>query len=398
MPLEQLQTWIIEPLDGLIVGDGRSFDLVPGARAYTRSFPPPSVTAGGIRTRNGLLEKLPDARQRFDSSHVQALLDLHIQGPLLVELTDDGAIKRWLAPAPADAQLLQSNHQPSIITAPLRPHPLPPGTLSATIPTLNNQELNLLFLDQRYESDAYQALKSPPAFWDWEHFTRWLLDPTPVAYASTSALGLPGLDQDLRTHVRIDPASLAAMDSYLFQTSQLLFRIRDHANGGLHQLALAVRTDAANLDDGLAALGGERRLMRWWRASTPFPTVPAGLAQQIAQDRRCRLVLLSPAIWQAGFVPAALAWSGSIQAHVRAVACRQPLVLSGWDLQANKPKPSRRLAPAGTVVFVELEGATSAIEQWVDAMWMRCISDAEQDCRDGFGLAVLGAWPTQEVY
>ena len=47
---------------------------------------------------------------------------------------------------------------------------------------------------------------------------------------------------------------------------------------------------------------------------------------------------------------------------------------------------------AGTVMFVSLAGDRAAIERWVDATWMQCISDEEQDRRDGFGLAVLGVW------
>ena len=45
--------WIIEPLDPLIVRDGRPFDPTPGARARSVPFPYPSTTTGGIRTRAG---------------------------------------------------------------------------------------------------------------------------------------------------------------------------------------------------------------------------------------------------------------------------------------------------------------------------------------------------------
>ena len=49
-----MTTWIIEPHDPLIFRDGRPFGPNPGARAKTLSFPFPSTTTGGVRTRAGL--------------------------------------------------------------------------------------------------------------------------------------------------------------------------------------------------------------------------------------------------------------------------------------------------------------------------------------------------------
>jgi len=66
--------------------------------------------------------------------------------------------------------------------------------------------------------------------------------------------------------------------------------------------------------------------------------------------------------------------------------------VSGWDFENNRPKPTRRLAPAGTVLFFKLDGDDTAVGRWIDATWMHCVSDEEQDRRDGFGLAVLGVW------
>jgi CRISPR-associated protein Cmr3 len=57
-----------------------------------------------------------------------------------------------------------------------------------------------------------------------------------------------------------------------------------------------------------------------------------------------------------------------------------------------RPKPSRRLVPAGSVYFLKLDGSDAAIDQFIDATWLQAISDDEQDRRDGFGLALFGAW------
>ena len=47
-------TWIIEPHDPLIVRDGRPFGPNPSAQAISLSFPFPSTTTGGVRSRAGL--------------------------------------------------------------------------------------------------------------------------------------------------------------------------------------------------------------------------------------------------------------------------------------------------------------------------------------------------------
>ena len=48
-----MKTWIIEPVDPVLFGDGRPFTAVPGSRATSLPLPPPSTLAGGVRTRHG---------------------------------------------------------------------------------------------------------------------------------------------------------------------------------------------------------------------------------------------------------------------------------------------------------------------------------------------------------
>ena len=122
-----------------------------------------------------------------------------------------------------------------------------------------------------------------------------------------------------------------------------------------------------------------------------------------------RLFLLTPACFQQGYYPTWLqaeAASHGVQIEPRAIAIQRPQVVSGWDLvrsnpdrpgRPGSPKPSRRLAPSGTVLFLSLKGNKTAIREWISSTWMQCISDEEQDRTDGFGLAVLGTWSGQPV-
>jgi len=61
-------------------------------------------------------------------------------------------------------------------------------------------------------------------------------------------------------------------------------------------------------------------------------------------------------------------------------------------MEIGKPKKTRRLAPAGTVYFIEWPVGAD-VRAWLNATWMQNVSDSEQDQRDGFGLAAIGVWP-----
>src|SRR5258706_11793871 len=105
--------WIIEPRDPLIVRDGRPFGPDPGARASSLPFPFPSTTAGGARSRaalddNGFFKFANSQNQPEVQNQLNRLKQLHVRGPLLVQLTADGhdiPLNQWLVPAPRDALL-----------------------------------------------------------------------------------------------------------------------------------------------------------------------------------------------------------------------------------------------------------------------------------------------------
>ena len=130
------------------------------------------------------------------------------------------------------------------------------------------------------------------------------------------------------------------------------------------------------------------------------------MKKQIKQDKRCRLFLLTPAYFSQGYRPTWLCQQREqlgVQPRLRAIAIQRPQVVSGWDMALRQAKPSRRLAPAGTVLFLKLKGDEDAIDKWIDQIWFSCVSDdvngstenPKQYRRDGFGLAVLGAWPIE---
>jgi CRISPR-associated protein Cmr3 len=193
------------------------------------------------------------------------------------------------------------------------------------------------------------------------------------------------------------------LDGMLFQTAGLRFLQKGKIPLAPRRFALSLWCQGATvagrcleLRQQLAPLGGERRLARWSPASEGWPEMPGELKETIVESRRARLVLLTPALFEHGPLPA---WSGGawplgkgVNVSIRAAAIPRPEVVSGWDLAKGTAKPTRRLVPAGSVYFVELAGTPEALRQWCEETWLACVSDDAQDRRDGFGLAVLGTW------
>jgi len=378
-----MNTWIIEPRDPLIVRDGRPFGPTPGARAASLSFPFPSTTTGGIRTRDGL-----DADGRFESSQIERVKQIAVRGPLLVELdSTTGDIAQWLAPAPADALLLDVEPRDPAKAVLKRLVPLQlPSQASTNLPG----GLSLVGMPK---PDPRKPCGKAPRYWKWDLFEQWLLNPQDEE-VTLADLGHNGPVPEERMHVSIQRETQTAAEGALFQTRGLEFtRTKDKKLTEAIRLGLAVATDAANLKPGIAPLGGERRLVHWRRSGQSLPSCPDALRADIVKLRHCRIVLLTPAHFRNGSQPSWLVSSrGGVTPSLQAIAISRPQVVSGWDFENNKPKPTRRLAPAGTTLFLKLDGDDDAIKRWIEATWMCCVSDEEQDRRDGFGLAVLGVW------
>lgn len=384
--------WFIEPRDPLIVRDGRPFDASPGAQATSLAFPFPSTTTGGVRTRAGLVDGI------FDKSKIDVVKTIKVRGPLLVQLTQDETDfdpDKWLAPAPADALLFGEKEQ---VTCE-RLVPLQPFAESQTDFDQNNTG-NLALVGMEV-TNLHKPAKEVPQYWYWDQFQKWLIKPSDFSNQrelDTSTLGHNGPKREYRTHVSIDPEKGVARDGDLFGTSGMEFThtgtTKEKHIDEFRQLALAVVVEE-NLDikEGLTGFGGERRFVRWRKSASDLPQCPAKIEEAIVRDHACRVHLLTPACFKEGYRPTELeALRNGCKPTLKAIAIQRPQVVSGWDLATGKPKSTRRLAPAGSVFFLSLEGNDGAIKNWIKQIWMQCISDEETDRNDGFGLAVLGTW------
>lgn len=421
-----MTVWIIEPRDPLIVRDGRPFGPDPGARSVSMSFPLPSTLVGGLRAQVG-----PNEKGVWDVAHLQA--NVTIRGPLLVEIHADDQLS-WLLPAPADALLLSPEEadglpKGALILKRLLPLVLPGGAHS-NLPRRDGSATRTVPQLEPVGQPVYRSRKpydgpDAPRFWRWDKLLSWLSQPADESQARPADLGLRGPLLERRTHVRVDPQTLTASEGFLFQTAGLEFTHVERADGAqrprlstARRLALAVLSETG-FTDRLAPLGGERRLMRWWTAQGDqadwLTRCPDAIAKAIIEQRACRVLLATPAYFAQGSFPGAglLGAHGGAQPGLRAMCLPSAQTTSGWDLATQRARPSRRLAPAGSVYFLKLPDSWDAqtIRTWIDTVWMQCVSDAGQAwrasaddgkpildeddgqaSRDGFGLALLGTW------
>lgn len=404
-----MTTWIIEPHDPLIVRDGRPFSAIPGAQAVSLAFPFPSTTTGGVRTRAGLKNDI------FDIAMTQEVKKIKVRGPLLVELAhDDGSATpkhlNCLVPAPADALIFEPDPEKK---KPILQQLVPLTPFEGSVTNFDEKQLSLVGLA---ESDRRKPSKDAPRYWCWDKFEEWLLNPAELQKQDNplTGLGHNGPQREHRTHVSMEADQRVAKEGALFGTSGLEFTA---PGTGIHKLyeaqrlALAVVVDESEasglnkIQQGIAGLGGERRMVSWRESNDQLPSYPQELVDSIISDKACRVILLTPAYFAEGYHPTWLTQEQfGITPELRAIAIQRPQVASGWDLEKKGPKHTRRLAPAGTVIFLKLEGREDAIRDWVNSIWMQCVSDNDTDSSvlsqsrdDGFGLAVLGTWSGEPV-
>ena len=152
-------------------------------------------------------------------------------------------------------------------------------------------------------------------------------------------------------------------------------------------------------DRGKLRLGGDGRSAQYrvvqvaeWR-----PDLKA-----IAAARRFRLILRTPGLFGAGWLPDCVVAAGgshrlqgsSFVARLVCAAVGRREVVSGWDLHKWAPKPAEAAAPAGSVYwFDDFSGDSGKLADWVAAGLSNDTGPATPRRAEGYNLAWLAAWP-----
>lgn len=347
-----------EPHDGLTFRHGAGADGSNTMR--TLPFPWPSSTTGALRTAMGTNEAGAFTATAKDARSWACL------GPLLLRRPtarpDWDLVADLCVPAPADAVLFGAT--PALRRRAQRPIPLRDGEMTDL-----GAELGLVGLGG--EAPREKPAQGP-AFWRWKALDAWLTDPTDGPMPEDA--GVPALPIERRTHVALQADQRVGKDGDLFSAEVL--RFRDHRYD--HALLCGIDAGARVPRIQRVTLGGERRLSSVRPLGATLPPAPE------RRSSRLRVVLLTPALFDAGALPRAIEG-----ARVVAACVGRPISISGWNFETGKPKPTRRAAPAGSVYWVDLPVGVEPTA-WTRSVWMKAISSDEQDRRDGFGLCVVG--------
>ena len=352
----------LDPLAPIIVRSGRPLD--GRSDADPARFPPPSTTAGCLRTAWARANNKPFGPE---------LARLAVAGPLLLNRAS-----QVLVPKPADA--LYFGHGGSARCVRAEPLAFDEGC-GADLP----DGLLPVQLTEQVEGKPGDG----PAWWSMSDLLEFR-GGSPVPHGRLCKHGWTPPPGDRRTHVAIDPSTGAADAGRLFQTEGLDF---DSPDGGLR---LLVRC-AEPLDETLVHLGGKRRLAALQpEAEKTWPTPPDGWMDRIARAGGLSLTLLTPGIFSSGYRPGWLdadlrgcpPTAPQLHLELCAVAVDRWQRHSGWDLARRRPRPSRKLAGAGTTYWFRILDKVDGLK----ALWLSNVSDLEQDRCDGFGLALPAPW------
>ncbi|MCC6625247.1 MAG: hypothetical protein IT385_28625 [Deltaproteobacteria bacterium] len=357
-----MTTYVIEPRDTLVLGDGRA--IGENAAARSLEVPWPSTVAGALRSHGGR-----SARDgRFDCARSDEVKTWSVRGPVLATLGEDGEPVEWLAPAPRDAHFVET--------------PDEEVTLRVLAPLDDSDDLSDLPTSLRRVGlagppEPRKPWAGAPRYWRWPDFEAWLVAPRDQTFDVTRKNWRP--ERERRISVSLSPQTRTVKEHVLFEVEHTIFRT------GLDRgVGVVAEVDGPAFDQGSLVLGGERRVSFVRPTRCALPTPPPSLARAIAATRMARLVLVTPGIFDLGFMPSAIEG-----ATIIAAAVDRPLVVSGWDWATKTPKAARRCAAPGSVYWVRLDAGTD-VDTWLAKRWLRSISTTEQDQRDGFGLAVVG--------
>lgn len=379
----------IEPLDVLMLRGNKLFGD-PGSFGEALIPPWPSVAAGAIRSRM-LADAGVDlpAFARGEQSH-PALGTPEQPGAFTVTAfhlargRSDGGVEVLVQP-PADLVITEDDSGTPGVRA------LVPTALSDAHSGLQSSApcVRLPVLAERERG------KPAAGYWladsGWRKYLAGTL-PDATDLVKTSALW----SLDPRVGVGLDAATRRAADGRLFSVQAIAMR------PGVGFLATVSGTEPPT--DGLLRFGGDGR----GAALHPVAdgAVPLADYARLAASPGCRLVLTTPGIFTAGWLPtganpAEQRTDGAVRFALHGVsgwivcaAVPRADVVSGWDLARWQPKAAQRAAPTGSVWWLEFDAGITAeaLGKLAEAgLWDEPCEDAARRA-EGFNRVALAAY------
>lgn len=367
----------IEPLDVLFLRGNKLFGD-PGSYGESLIPPWPSVAAGAIRSRM-LVDDDVDLTAFAAGNVTHPTLgtpttpgQFTVTGFHLARRTGNG-VEILVAP-PADLVITQL--EDTLAISAMQPMLLPTGLASsATLPLVpvlaqaqaRSKPVSGFWLTQ----DGWQTYLNG----DLPHREHLVPSSSLWRVDSRAGIGMSSTTRSVETGKLFSPQAIALQDGVGF---------------------VAGICGAEPPTDGLLRLGGDGRSAT---LSSISPSLPEPDYEAIATSGRCRLVLTTPGIFPDGWLPPGTRDNHTISlpgisARLTSAAVPRAETVSGWDLANWHPKPAQRVAPAGSVYWLEeLKTSAQALRNLVEnGLWTEAWEDKARRA-EGFNRLAIGEWP-----
>lgn len=379
-----LESRFIEPLDVLFLRGNKLFGD-PGSYGESLVPPWPSVAAGALRSRllaDDRVDLAAFARGEVDHPSLGAPAEpgsFAVTAFHLARRFADGRVELLIAP-PADLVIGERDGQASVRR--LQPKALASGVqASSSLPLLP-----VLAEEQRGKPASGYWLTQT----GWE---RYLRGDTPDANDLVRSRQLWAIDH--RVGVGLDAQTRRAADGKLFSVQAVSMVQRQHADTGFDVGFAATVSGAGLPQGGSVRLGGDGRAAALHVCDADLPVADY---VAIVAARRCRIVLTTPGIFAEGWCLPGVDAEGRFDLHGvrgRLVCAAVPRAetISGWDLANHRPKPAQRVAPAGSVYWLdELDATPETLGKLVAAgLWAEPCENAARRA-EGFNRFAFAAY------
>lgn len=342
----------ITPLDVLFLRGNQSFGD-PGSYGDSVMPPWPSVAAGAIRSRmladDGIdLAAFGKSEVSHDTLGTPAQPGSFMLNAFHVARREGAKVEILVAP-PADLFITaDENDKDKAHAQRLTPTASTQGVMTSSPLPL----LPVLAQDERRKAAGGWWLTQS----GWQ---KYLQGETPDSADLVKTSALWGMDE--RVGVGLSEQTRSAEDGKLFTNRAVALQ---HNVGFV--AAISGATPPAS---GLLRLGGDGRAASIENADVHWP---APDYEAIAAAGRCRLVLTSPGLFSAGWLPNGCRQENEVvhfdlhgvKARLVAASVARSEVISGWDLARWQPKAAQRIAPAGSVYWLnELQASPDALKK-----------------------------------
>ncbi len=396
----------INPIDVLFARGNKSFGD-PGSYGASLVPPWPSVVAGALRSRI-LVEDKTDLAAFAAGKLTHPILGTPEQ-PGVFRLRAFHLARRFadgrtelLAPPPADLVIsepaatgVKEKGEKTLVQM-ISPTPLSVNksgwTSSYPLPLhpVLRQKLRTKPADRRWLTES-----------GWKKYLDGKVDLIQDDLIDTKRLW----DVDVRVGVGLEAATRAAAEGRLFTVEAVAFLKREH--GVDYDVGFLVAVAGLPQDDslrpGVLRLGGDGRAAAL--EAVPEYKLPEPDYERFAAERKCRLILATPGIFQKGWLPDGVKKekeeSGpvfhfelqGVRGKLVAACVPRAEVISGWNLAKGFPKEAQRAVPAGAVYWLdELEARPEDLKRLAESgLWAEPCPHPQRRA-EGFNLVWVAAW------